>query len=453
MGSKGGETYDSESLDSIIGYARLLIGKSLAEASDKPRESYSSKGKGGLGTLVEEVFFDMRSSNKPKPDFGKVSLELKTTAMIWRTVEKNKVLVAKERLVLSMLDYEKIVEETWETSRLLLKCRLMLILTYLYERELDPVDRVFLDRQKLLDLLDPDSVDASQFKRDWETIKERVNQGKAHELSSGDTLYLEAITKGQGKGKDKPRPQPFSSESAKPRAFAIKQSYLTVLLGGEGDKNVLLTESEESFESATQKRFAPFLGKTVSELAVQFGLTGSPKSYKAFHRSLAVKILAQGGSSVPELQKADIELKVVRLRKSGSLREAVSFPNFKYLDLVEEEWEDSNFFERLNRRILFIAFQEDDSGDDRLKTYGYWSMPYSDKLEAQKVWEQTKKLVLLDKYDFPKSSENPVAHVRPKGPNSKATYPTPFGGEAKRYCFWLNRDYVQKVIESLVIET
>lgn len=449
MGSKGGQTYDKLSVASIVEYARLLIGRTLAEATDKPRHSFEAKGKGGLGNLVEEVFFDLVPSNKSIPDFAEVGLELKTTAMVPRTSGKVKTLVAKERLVLSMMDYEQIVKETWETSKLISKCRSMLILTYLYEREKDPVDRVFLDRQKILNLLDPESVDAQQFRRDWETIKEKIQSGKAHELSSGDTLYLEAITKGQGKGKDKLRRQPFSHEVAKPRAFAIKQSYMTSLLNDEAERNVLLTTVEESFEDATARRFEPYLGKTVRELSSRFGLQGSSKTFKGFHRSLAMSILAEGGSSVPELQKADIELKVVRLKKSGLLREAMSFPNFKYLEIADQEWEDSSFFQRLDRRFLFVVFQEKFDREEILKTFGYWTMPFEDKLQARSVWEETKKRVLSDNYDFPKSSENPVAHVRPKGPDSKATYPTLFGGQAKMYCFWLNKSYIQQVIDGL----
>lgn len=449
MGSVGGERYDSSSLESIVEYARLLIGKSLAEASNVPRDELVSKGKGGLGTLVEEAFFDMKSSNKPKPDFGEVSVELKTTPMKRKVVDARRMLVAKERLVLSMIDYIQIQHETWETSRLLLKCRQMLILTYLHEQEKEPIDRIFLDRQKLLDLLDDSSVDARQFKRDWETIKEKVHQAKAHELSSADTMYLEAITKGQGKGKDKLRAQPFSEVLAKPRAFAIKQSYLTSLLSGEDQESVLLSDPGKSVETVTYERFQPYLGKSVEELSQVFNFYGSSKTDKAFYPRLAIRILAKGGTSVPELQKADIELKVVRLKPTGKLREAVSFPNFTYLGIDKEDWEDSTFFERIDRRFLFVVFQETPDGGEVLKSAGYWSMPYEDKQEAQKVWEETKSRVQRDVYDFPKASENPVAHVRPKGRNSRDTYPTLFGGRAKKYCFWLNKDYVQRVIDSL----
>lgn len=455
MGSFDGSTYDDTSVDSIAEFAKLLVGKSLSQASDKPVEFLEAKGKGGLGTLVSEAFFDLPKDNKPKPDFEKAGLELKTTPMIERKKAKQFVLVAKERLVLQMIDYTKIKTETWETSRLIEKCRLMLVLTYLHVSGQPLAEKVFLDKQLILNLLDPNSVESAQFKRDWETIQAKVRALKAHELSGSDTMYLEAVNKGQGKGLDKLRPQEDSPYGAKPRAFAIKNSYMKTLLSGDSSKNVLLVDPKTTIEEATSARFQPFLGMSVTALQKRFSPSSSPSSNKNFHRNLALAILSQGGSSVPELEKADIELKVVRRRKSGTLKEAISFPNFRYvtkgekLGIVDQEWEDSEFFQKLDKKFLFVVFQEQEDGNEYLRWAGYWNMPFKDKLDARAVWEETKRRVIDENFTFPKSSENYVAHVRNKGPNSKATYPTPGGGNEKRYCFWLNKPYVTKVITEL----
>lgn len=448
MGSRGGETYDDSSVESISIYAQLLIGKTLAEASNLPKSALAAKGKGGLGNLVESAFFDLPASNKSIPDFPRAGLELKTTGLIWRTVNKQKVLTAKERLSLTMIDFNEIVNETWETSRLLQKCKLMLILTYLYDQEKSIEDRVFLDIQKLLNLLNSTELDTAQFKLDWETIQEKVRQKKAHEISSSDTYYLEATTKGEGKGKE--RSQPFTDIPAKPRAFAIKQSYLNYLLSKGSNSNVLLSPKVLSIEVGTLKRFEKYFGRSLDQLKLEFDAMGSTNTNKAFHRNLVVKILSNGGSGVPELDKADIELKVVRLNRKGKMREDLSFPNFTYEGIAAEaEWEDSRFFSKLDKKFLFVVFQEDETGSEYLKKAGYWTMPFADRFEAEKVWLDTKTKTLNDIYSFTKMSENPVAHVRPKGPNGSATYPTLFGGKAKRYCFWLNRSYLQKVIDSL----
>jgi DNA mismatch repair protein MutH len=447
MGSSDGSKYDDTSVDSIVEYAKLLIGKSLAQATDKQEEFLDAKGKGGLGTLVSKAFFDLEVDNKPLPDFERAGLELKVTPMK-RLKTKGKHLVAKERLVLSMIDYQQVIHETWETSRLIQKCKLLLVLTYLHATKQALSDVVFLEKQIILNLLDPNSVDSAQFKRDWETIQAKVSAQKAHELSGSDTMYLEALNKGQGKGRDKLRAQGDSPNGAKPRAFAIKPSYLTVLLNGTINKNVLLVDPNTTIEEATSARFEPYLGQTIDTLQHKFAQESSPKKNKNFHRNLALTILSKGGSSVPELQKADIELKVVRRKKSGALREAMSFPNFTYvssgekLGIVDQEWEDSEFFQKLDKKFLFVVFRDGVDGKEYLDSVGYWTMPFEDKLEAKSVWEETKRRVINENFNFPKSTENYVAHVRNKGPNSLATYPTPGGGQAKRYCFWLNKSYV-----------
>jgi hypothetical protein len=127
----------------------------------------------------------------------------------------------------------------------------------------------------------------------------------------------------------------------------------------------------------------------------------------------------------------------------------MSFPGFKYLDILRQNWEQSSFFGKLERRFLFVVFKEDELGVERLSRVGYWNMPYEDRLEAQRVWEDTKRRVGIDARDLPKSSESHVAHVRPKAKNASDTIPTPQGLMLVKKCFWLNRDYVESILQLL----
>ncbi|GIR20255.1 hypothetical protein CM15mP35_05160 [bacterium] len=68
----------------------------------------------------------------------------------------------------------------------------------------------------------------AQIRDDWNFIKNKVANGKAHEISGGDTLFLEAATTG-GKNQ-KYVAQPFSDELAHPRRFALKPAFVTTLL-------------------------------------------------------------------------------------------------------------------------------------------------------------------------------------------------------------------------------
>ena len=78
----------------------------------------------------------------------------------------------------------------------------------------------------------------------------------------------------------------------------------------------------------------------------------------------------------------------------------------------------------------------------------YWSMPYEDRLEASKVWRNTKELVVAGRYEeLPKSSQNKVAHVRQHARRKSDVSPTPQGSFQVKRSFWLNRKYIGKLVK------
>jgi DNA mismatch repair protein MutH len=433
------EKYDKTSIDSILGFSKLLTGKTLNEVVTLPHSVANSKNKGDLGGMVEAHFFELPPTNKGI-DFPEAGLELKTTGLTRRTDGS---LRAKERLVLTMINYTSIADEEWEFSVFLKKCQLILILFYLYDKKIASYDQKFILDPILFDL---SKHDVATIRRDWEFIRNRVRAGKAHELSEGDTFYLGACRKGSGKADEKLLDQPFSDEKAKSRAFSFKPSYINLLIKGRQESNVLGLDGNITFEGATAKRFRPFVGMSLVEIAKHFNY--EKKSPKSFTRQLAMRIISNGGESVPELEKAGIEMKTVRLTVKGRPREAMSFPGFKPVEIIDEEWENSNFYQRIENRFLFIVFLEGKDGIERLEKAVYWNMPYQDRLEAKRVWEETKKRVLDNVPNLPQSSESRVAHVRPKAKNALDTWPTPQGGTRVKQCFWLNKDYVGGILSA-----
>jgi DNA mismatch repair protein MutH len=433
------EKYDKTSIDSIVGFSRLLTGKTLNEVVTLPHSVSNSKNKGDLGGMVEAHFFELPPTNKGI-DFPEAGLELKTTGLTRRTDGS---LRAKERLVLTMINYTSIADEEWEFSVFLKKCQLILILFYLYDKKVASYDQKFILDPILFNLSEHD---VATIKRDWEFIRNRVRAGKAHELSEGDTYYLGACRKGSGKVDEKLLDQPFSDEKAKSRAFSFKPSYINLLIKGRQESNVLGLDENITFEDATAERFRPFVGMSLVEIANHFDY--EKKSPKSFTRQLAMRIISNGGESVPELDKAGIEMKTVRLTVKGRPREAMSFPGFKPLQIIEEDWENSSFYQRIENRFLFIVFREGEDGIERLEQAVYWNMPYQDRQEAKRVWEETKKRILENVPNLPKSSDSRVAHVRPKAKNALDTWPTPQGGTRVKQCFWLNKDYISGVFNS-----
>jgi len=438
------ETYDKTSPESILEFASRLTGKSIAEMTELPADVMNKKNKGDLGSLLELYYFKHRPPTNSGPDFEQAGVELKATGLVR---DKNRNLKAKERLVLTMINYESIVNENWETSSLKKKCQLMLLMFYLYDKQVEVIDRKFVVDPILYRMFE---WDIETTRRDWEAIKAKVAQGEAHELSEGDTVFLRAARKGAG-GPDEPlRKQPNSTVGAKARAFAFKSTYIDSILAGQNkSSDVLEITSAVSFEDAVKNKFSKYVGQPTGDIALKFGASKTSSSQKGFHRQLALKMLADGGTSVPELERAGIELKTIRLGVNGKARESMSFPGFKFLEIVNEEWEDSSFLEKLERKFLFVVFRTTSEGQEIFEHALLWNMPHIDLLEAQRVWEETKRRVALDATDLPKTSESRVAHVRPKGKDGNDKIPTPQGGMQLKQAFWLNSSYINSVLNNI----
>lgn len=437
------DDYDKTSAASILEYALKLTGKSLSETTELPLDVVNLRDRGQLGTLVERYYFKHKPPNDHNPDFKEAGVELKVTGV---TKNKSGKFVGKERLVLTMIDYEQIVSETWDSNSFRNKCKKMLIMFYLYSKEVPVIERKFILKPLMYEI-PPE--DLHIIRGDWEKIRGKVLDGKAHELSEGDTFYLGACRKGAGGVKEKLRIQPFSDVKAPARAFSLKQGYMNQLISGNQPESSLGIGGNLTFEEATQHRFKPFLGMTTQEIADYLNHYKRGKNHKNYHREIAVKILAGGGSSVQELDKSGIELKTVRLQANGKPRESMSFPAFDFIRIQSQEWEETSFFEKIEKKFLFIVFQPDSQGNERLVKVGYWNMPYEDRKEAERVWLDTQRRVGIDAFDLPGMDESDVAHVRPKARDGKDKALTPQGSYRTKQCFWLNSKYVGKVVGAL----
>lgn len=218
--------YDKGSVQSISEFASKLTGKSLADIVHLPKGIANERNRGDLGTLLEKYYFEYKPPTNHGPDFPDAGLELKTTGVIRNKVGRYR---AKERLVLTMINYDVISREKWESSYFLNKCRLMLIMFYLFAKDVPVFERKFILNPLVYRMSTEDEV---VIKRDWDVIRQKVLQGKAHELSEGDTFYLGACRKGSGGESESLQKQPFSSELAKSRAFPLNKAMLTKLLMG-----------------------------------------------------------------------------------------------------------------------------------------------------------------------------------------------------------------------------
>lgn len=458
--------YDNKNPLSIEEYGQKLVGKTFAKVcaedigveyeSIQESRNYAvshenKKRKGGLGELIEERFFHYSCNNDSRPDFPEAGVELKVTPY---KINSKGELSAKERLIITMIDYFKVVEEDFENSHVWNKSRLILLVYYLYKKEIENRLDYRIDYVKLFS---PPGQDRKIIEHDFEIIVNKIKAGKAHELSESDTLYLGAATKA-ATSKDR-REQPFSDELAKPRAFAFKNSYMTYVLNnyivpGKNTYEPIIKDSvEESFEDYVINKINAYMGYTVQTLCDEFGVP-SEKKPKNLEAILAYRILGIKGNKAEEFEKANIVVKTIRIGKNNKIKESMSFPTFKFKELIEETWEDSTFGNYLREtRFLFVVYKFDDNNELRLMGCQFWNIPYADlEGNVKKVWEETKQVLIKGleinvvngkQYNnFPKASNNPVSHVRPHAQNSNDTYELPDGRRYPKQCFWLNNTYI-----------
>lgn len=462
--------YDETDPQSIEQYAQKMVGKTFDEICKEDEMSNSAflqeesayavahenkKRKGGLGELIEEKFFHYKCNNEARADFPEAGVELKVTPY---KQNKNGSLVAKERLILTMIDYCTVVEEQFETSHFWEKSHLLLLVYYLYQKEI--VNRL---QYKIgyARLFTPPEQDLKIIKHDFETIVEKIREGKAHELSEGDTLYLGAAPKA-ATSKDR-RKQPFNDEPAKPRAFAFKNSYMTYVLNnyiipGKATYEPIMKDTVDDFEGYVTDKILEYKNCSVEELCNRFDID-TEKKPKNLEAMLAYRILGIKGNHAEEFEKANVVVKAIRIGKNNKIKESMSFPTFKFKELVEEEWETSTFGTYLSEtRFLFVVYKADENDVLHLKGCQFWNIPYQDlNEEVRKVWERTKQVILegikvervngKNKNNLPAASENPVCHVRPHGRNAEDTYELPDGRQFTKQCFWLNNSYILSQIK------
>lgn len=440
--------YDPTSVESIVAYAQKLVGSTLRSHIQPKSIADPKRRKGSFGNAVEEHYFLYEINSDAAPDFAQAGLELKTTPL---KKNRNGNVVSKERLVITMINYLEVVKETFETSHFLAKASDILLILYLYEKDKDPLDYLI----KFAELWNLPAEDIPIFKDDWETVVNKIRAGRAHEISGRDTLYLEACTKASNSTVT--RVQPFSDIPAKPRAWALKASYMTSVVNTFFEMSAIKRdESEQNLGlfDLVHKRFQPYFGKTENELAAKFGyLKKNGRKPKNLCALITKKILGVDEKlKIAEFEKAGIKPKTLRIKRSGMPKEAVSFPAFDYCELAETKFSDSAFCSYLESKYLFVIFREDetDKGVYRLADIAFWQMDEADLEEAQRCYEEMQFRVIDGRADESvKSTENRCCHVRPHGRNAADTCMTPYGIPVTKKCFWLNTKYLAQEIEKL----
>lgn len=395
------------------------VGKTLGEIDANNTKNVNNKSY--PGNVIEQVWFDHPADNYTEPDFPEAGVELKVTPIDQQTKNVKK-FIAGERLVLNKINYQNEYGISFEQSSFWKKNKLIELIQY-YRRDVSYKKKIssgemtedktkykvlyanLLSMTELKDFgLPKDTVieipkkDLEIIKQDWNKISEYINSGKADQLSEGLTNYLGACTKSTT-GADFTK-QKYTDVPAKPRAYSFKAKFINELINNhivgpdhtEAISSIVKDVSElekKTLEEIIVSRFTPYYGMKQSELIKKLGI----EVHKSQSKNINIMII-RGILNLPtttdevtseEIEKADISLKTVPLRKSKP-KEHFKFMGIpSFIELVNESWEESKVYDFLERKkFLFLVFN--DFNDRKKNSNSYETNPEKIILIGAKFW-------------------------------------------------------------------
>ena len=213
------------------------------------------------------------------------------------------------------------------------------------------------------------------------------------------------------------------------------------------------------------------------ELCEKFGREYN--NNKAQWNDLAFKILGTQDEHADEFEKANIVVKTIRIEENNNMRESMSFPPFKFLELIKENYDDSTLHDYFEETRFFFFVWKKDGPVYRVQGCQLWNMSHEDlEVTVRKEWEQYKHIIeygvqftkLIDRNgkisfsnNLPNKSETEIIHVRPHA--TKAAYrfnngeeygnverdanELPNGEFMTTQSFWINNSYIIKQLKCL----
>lgn len=423
------------------------------------------ENKAYFGHTFETNVYDYDINSISAPDFEKAGIELKVTPY---KRNKNNTLSAKERLVLNIINYMEEYKNTFYTSHFWYKNNKIQIIWYLFEPNVPKKD-LKVTHEKLFTFPEED---LPTIINDWEFIINKIKEGKAHELSEADTMYLGACTKGTNG--QTVRPQPCSSIMAKQRAFCLKQSYMTTIvrkyIGNYEDVEKILKNTKDTFADFVDNVINKYKNKTQKELIQELNI--EPDTTAKNLNGMIVARMFNVKSNLrktDEFQKANIVPKTIRVEEDGTIEQSMSFPCFSFIDIVNTDFENSDIKEELETtKYMFFVFKKDNK-DYVFKGIKLWNMPQNlIETNVKNMYDKTKEVILNGNIvktirkdgkrvtNFPGMKENKVCHVRPHGQDSDDVLPLPvkdnFTGlnEYTKHCFWINNKYLEEILKEFI---
>jgi DNA mismatch repair protein MutH len=456
--------------------------KTLKTLSDYVGHTYPKisiyTNKGIAGQILEAVIGNAPNSN-PNPDVKDINVELKVLPL--RKIGNQ--IQPKERSKIKSINYNKIINEEWQTSDV--RNKMDKILFLLYEH---PSGKTYKDWEEFLFkgtlLYEVKNEKENIVQEDWEQIKYKVQSEIAHNISEGDSKILGACTSGTGKE----IVYGYYKNTAKQRSYSLKHNYLKVFYqeNKEGQKYSSLNLDEKvEPQNFVLNEFNKILkGNNLKFLVEKFNVEFSPKAKSSFSLLINRILKVDDNKKIRELEENGIVIKTIPVSPQNKPWEAMSFPKFSLVDLVEEEWDsdenEADFKNIITQGFIFIPIiKEKEKYIEKGKTKYrykdwttwkigksvYWKANTAELLKIEQEWEKAKGIVkkgvqvtkvqygsgIRQENNLLKSSDTKILHIRPHANDSRDIDKPYFEYtnnkvEISWQSFWLNKKFTEKII-------
>lgn len=161
----------------LLDKLKALNGKTIGQV-DQYGLLDNPKNKGDIGQVIQK-YLGKDLDNDPGPDFPDAELELKVTGLLPNKAKTKDKFRAKERLVLTNINYNEDYKSSFENSHLIEKCDDMLMTCYEYVKP--DAEKIDYGAFPIIDsfILVLSNEDKAVMKRDFDLIISKIKNGQA----------------------------------------------------------------------------------------------------------------------------------------------------------------------------------------------------------------------------------------------------------------------------------
>lgn len=196
-------------------------GKTIEQIKSELKLERENMRKGASGLIVENLL-GIKNNNLSDADIPEIGCEIKVLPI---QKNRNGTIKAKEPTQIQMINYFKVVDETWETAKVRKKIKLTFWIIYLAKENSKSLHQ---NEYKIIDYFidHPNELKMEIFREDWESIQDYIKKGWADKLSCSMGKYIEPKTKGANNKDVTNAPDGMGGIlKARRRAFYYKKYY------------------------------------------------------------------------------------------------------------------------------------------------------------------------------------------------------------------------------------